>query len=403
VQKIIATADTFLKKKVVQSVELAENEKVAVKKGQSYGVTSHVTTRSNHVQVELAGGAGLWYAWGGHWQFPWEDIAENKEEQTFLSTVSLKAIAPDAALSDIVNLIDPLNKCLNRFNLLTGKRAAAFLAMVACETSDFSRRTHPFEEKGSTGEQDIYLGNYYESDAQRYRPRGFLPLVGRANYRQCGLDLGYDLEKNPDWVAERIDIGLGAAGWLWTTRNLNRHSDTDNFAAIVAALSPQLSRSSVRFEYWKRARKAFGVEEAFVEAVAGKIDWGNNFVKISKFFTVREVTLGDKRRIPKNPNHEVNIIETAKALDRVRELRGLPILTSSWYRPTEINREVGGVGDSQHLTGNAVDVYPADINDLFNFQRWLDLYAWNDKALGYGAVKGFVHLDRRKGRIRWNY
>jgi hypothetical protein len=50
----------------------------------------------------------------------------------------------------------------------------------------------------------------------------------------------------------------------------------------------------------------------------------------------------------------------------------------------------------------AVDFYidGADINDV---QSWADR-AW-PYSLGYGALKGFVHLGIRKGspRVRWDY
>ena len=48
--------------------------------------------------------------------------------------------------------------------------------------------------------------------------------------------------------------------------------------------------------------------------------------------------------------------------------------------------------------------------DLIQFQSWLDQFWFG--ALGYGAKKGFVHLDQRNGKgwrtggqkcVRWNY
>ena len=86
----------------------------------------------------------------------------------------------------------------------------------------------------------------------------------------------------------------------------------------------------------------------------------------------------------------------------MREAWGSPLLVNSWYRPPDINRAVGGASNSQHLYGKAADIRPAQGN-IYDFQKWLDNVAWKDKAVGYGAKKGFVHVDLRPGRIRWNY
>jgi putative chitinase len=141
--------------------------------------------------------------------------------------------------------------------------------------------------------------------------------------------------------------------------------------------------------------------------VAQTIDWNNPNFKISKYFTVKEVTQGDNRRIPKTQTVKNNIIVLARELDTIRELWGSPIEVTSWYRPPAINRAVGGVPNSQHILGSAVDVYPFN-KDIFQFQTFLHKN-WKG-ALGYGARKGFVHLDLRGyfgdskiADLRWNY
>jgi putative chitinase len=130
------------------------------------------------------------------------------------------------------------------------------------------------------------------------------------------------------------------------------------------------------------------------------INWNNPSKKISKYFTVRDVTKGDPRRVPKSSQVINNILKLASKLDEVREDWGKPIGVTSWYRPEPINRSVGGARNSQHITGSAADIYPIG-GDIFAFQKWLD-DRW-DLSMGYGAKKGFVHLDLRPGRIRWNY
>ena len=134
------------------------------------------------------------------------------------------------------------------------------------------------------------------------------------------------------------------------------------------------------------------------------IDWNNPNAKVSKFFTVQEVTQGDRRRIPQRGSVvEANVIKLATQLDIIRVKWGKPIGVTSWYRPPLVNAEVGGVTNSQHILGTAVDVYDYSGDDI-RFENFLDL-AWGDRALGYGVAsgRGFTHLDLRTGRIRWNY
>lgn len=132
------------------------------------------------------------------------------------------------------------------------------------------------------------------------------------------------------------------------------------------------------------------------------IDWHNPNCKISRYFTVREVTNGDSRRIPVEASIIANILELASELDRVRDAWGSPIGVTSWYRPARINAAVGGVSNSQHINGGAADIYTMDGRDR-QFEAWLD-QRWN-RALGYGVAsgRGFTHLDLRPGRIRWWY
>lgn len=142
-----------------------------------------------------------------------------------------------------------------------------------------------------------------------------------------------------------------------------------------------------------------------------KIDWSETNCLISQFFTVGEVTKGDEDRIPdRGSDEEKNILALAQELDKLRAAFGHPVGVSSWYRPPAVNKAVGGARYSQHIYGRGVDIYPLAGMDIDDFQDWCDKHWFG--ALGYGAPKGFVHLDSRNGKgfdtggekgVRWNY
>ena len=99
--------------------------------------------------------------------------------------------------------------------------------------------------------------------------------------------------------------------------------------------------------------------------------------------------------------------ELAEFLEKVRaQFGGKPIIITSGYRPTAVNRMVGGASSSEHLFNDqdvgAVDFYVKG-EDIYKVQAWCDKN-W-PYSLGYGAPKGFVHLGMRRGRpkVRWDY
>lgn len=76
-------------------------------------------------------------------------------------------------------------------------------------------------------------------------------------------------------------------------------------------------------------------------------------------------------------------------LDRARELFNAPIIITSGYRDPSKNEEVGGVKDSAHTQGKAVDIRCADID----MQKKL---IWALAVAGFrrcGAYDRHVHVD----------
>jgi GH24 family phage-related lysozyme (muramidase) len=126
-----------------------------------------------------------------------------------------------------------------------------------------------------------------------------------------------------------------------------------------------------------------------------QVDWSDFSASVGKHITVGEVLQYDARRQPRRGSvEELEIIKICFEFDKIRSAWGQPIGVTSGYRPEPINREVGGVSNSQHVLGKALDVYPMD-GRLDDFFRWI-AKRWSG-GLGDGRRRGFVHLDTRNG------
>ena len=138
----------------------------------------------------------------------------------------------------------------------------------------------------------------------------------------------------------------------------------------------------------------------------------NTPIYVGSHFTWGEVTR-DGTRLPTATPFEgtvilaskivQNAILLARELDKVRaDFGDNPIHITSWLRPPDVNRAVGGVPNSQHLIGWAADIQiegytPHQVANRLT-HTWLG---------GLGDSSTFTHLDLRHllgiASARWNY
>ena len=115
-----------------------------------------------------------------------------------------------------------------------------------------------------------------------------------------------------------------------------------------------------------------------------------------KYFDDEEFACRHCGELPKEGMNEVLL----KKLDQLRDYVGYPIYVSSGYRCEVHNRNEGGVDNSQHLLGNAADIYCnyilaeelADYAEQFGFD-----------GIGLYVEDGFVHVDCRNDGATPNY
>lgn len=120
-------------------------------------------------------------------------------------------------------------------------------------------------------------------------------------------------------------------------------------------------------------------------------------MKLSKFFNWNEFGVNENTDL----SVKINVMLLSNMLmDEIRDSYGEPIYINSGYRTPEHNKIVGGVYNSQHLTGQACDFTCRDFNKLLLTIDYLE-----DKGIiNYDQMiiyrqKKFIHISYDEG---WN-
>ncbi len=84
-------------------------------------------------------------------------------------------------------------------------------------------------------------------------------------------------------------------------------------------------------------------------------------MRLTPHFTLAELvhsSTASRLRLDNTPPADVlrALQTTAEMLERIRSTLGVPIIITSGYRSPAVNRAVGGVTSSDHLTGQAADI-----------------------------------------------
>lgn len=95
------------------------------------------------------------------------------------------------------------------------------------------------------------------------------------------------------------------------------------------------------------------------------------------------------------------IVRIAQQVEQASDRIGQPFTITSWFRPLNINRAVGGAPFSRHIVGDAIDFYVAG---LTGNQLYWALDPWWPGGLGrYSQFPFLCHLDARGYRARWTH
>lgn len=128
-----------------------------------------------------------------------------------------------------------------------------------------------------------------------------------------------------------------------------------------------------------------------------------------KYFTIKELSASTEARKmgidnTPTPAASANLVRLAEAvLDPLRERYGRPIYVSSGYRCPRLNKAVGGVETSQHVKGEAADIYVTDKREksmLFSMIYYLLPYDQLIWEKGDDEAPAWIHVSYREGANR---
>ena len=108
----------------------------------------------------------------------------------------------------------------------------------------------------------------------------------------------------------------------------------------------------------------------------------NSSAKLSDHFTLGEMTRSSSHPEVYNiPSHEAiaNLKRVCVWLEVLRKRYGKPIIINSGYRSPQLNKKIGGVPTSNHLTGCAADIRVANMEQLIRYAAILLDYADESK------------------------
>lgn len=100
--------------------------------------------------------------------------------------------------------------------------------------------------------------------------------------------------------------------------------------------------------------------------------------------------------------------ELIDILTKIRKHYNQPVMINSGYRCEDHNKKVGGSANSQHFKGSAVDFIVKNTPTESVWEYVLE--KWGNEPLGLAIKRnksniyaGFVHIDTRGKKARWEY
>ena len=156
--------------------------------------------------------------------------------------------ATTSSLSNSQKYLDGINQAMDRFEINTPNRIAAFLATIAIESahlttceeglyySDPARLALIFPRAFKSASQAVPFARNPKALSQKvyagYHGRGLIQLTWLTNYQQCSNALGIDFVANPSLLTVPVNAAL-SAGWYWSTHGCNEAADNQDMETVT--------------------------------------------------------------------------------------------------------------------------------------------------------------------------
>lgn len=180
-----------------------------------------------------------------------------------MTAEQLKQIAPGIKHNVVETFLPHLNIYMERYEINTPLRQAAFIAQLLHESGGFRYVREIWgpttAQRGYEGRKD--LGNVIKGDGERFKGRGLIQITGRANYEHVSKALtgsGTTFTDNPELLTAPC-YAVESAAWFWKDRGLNELADKRDFEKITRRINGGLNGLVDRQKYYGLALDVLGV------------------------------------------------------------------------------------------------------------------------------------------------
>ena len=183
-----------------------------------------------------------------------------------ITSEQLHEMIPHSTDKLILRYLTPLNKAMEKFQIDTPLRIAAFIAQVAHEScsliySEEIASGSAYEKRGDLGNllhEALEVAHANHSTTGRfYKGRGLLQITGYSNYLSCSKGIDIDCVTNPRILSEP-EYAAKSAAWFWNIHNLNILADVEMFDKITHVINGGYNGKAERDTNYRCCKEVLG-------------------------------------------------------------------------------------------------------------------------------------------------